>query len=104
MEVSWVSSIIETRQWLAVPLDHFAVAYPFEHELIREDAFVVNPQSIFVEEQLDIRTIGCGLVGGWALSLPLSWQIKVRGCIDLLRSGLIHVHYATFYCEINEKL
>ena len=72
MEVSRVSSIIETRQGLAVPLDHFAVAYPFEHELIREDAFVVNPQSVFVEEQLDVRTCGCGLVGGWALSLSLS--------------------------------
>ena len=52
MEVRRVCSIIKTCQRLMVPLDHFSIADPFEHELVGENALVVNFEPILVELQL----------------------------------------------------
>ena len=52
MEVRRVRSIIQTCQRLMIPLDHFTVADPFEHELVWENALIVNFKPILVELQL----------------------------------------------------
>ena len=74
-----------------VTLDHLAVADPFEHELVGEDALVVNLESILIELQLN-RTIRCsGLLGGCALWLSISTsQVQVGGSLLLLL--LVDVH------------
>ena len=75
MEVSRMRSIVETRQRLAVPLDHFTVADPFEHELVGEDALVVNFEPILVELQLSRAVISarrCNLLLCGSCALRLS--------------------------------
>ena len=50
MEVRRVSAIIKRTECIAASLHHLAVADPFEHELVWENALIVNPESILIEK------------------------------------------------------
>ena len=53
VEICRVGSVIEAGQSQLVSLNYFAVAEPFEHQLVREDALVVDLESVFIELQLN---------------------------------------------------
>lgn len=53
VEVSGMGAIIETRKGLVVPLHHLPVTNPFEHQLVGEDALVVDLEPVLVELELD---------------------------------------------------
>ena len=58
-----------------VSLDHLTIADPFEHELVGEDALVVNFEPILVELQLSRAVIGarrCNLLLCGSCALRLS--------------------------------
>lgn len=53
VEICRVGSIVEAGQSQLVTLNYFAVAEPFEHQLVRKDALIVDLESVLIELQLN---------------------------------------------------